>query len=144
MSCPVPSARLLTAGVGHIRFPPFPSARTLISRTVTARLLTSSGLCRRVTPPDTCREVESSLLMSFQPGTQLGPYRIVSQLGSGGMGVVYQAADPRLKRTVAVKLLPPDLTGDETAKQRFLQEAQAVLLVRISPVRGIWPSGTTI
>ena len=41
------------------------------------------------------------------------------------MGVVYQATDPRLKRTVAIKLLPPDLTKDETAKQRFLQEAQA-------------------
>ena len=41
------------------------------------------------------------------------------------MGVVYEAKDPRLKRTVAIKLLPPDLTKDGTAKQRFLQEAQA-------------------
>ena len=41
------------------------------------------------------------------------------------MGVVYLAQDLRLKRTVAIKLLPPDLTRDETAKQRFLQEAQA-------------------
>ena len=41
------------------------------------------------------------------------------------MGVVYQATDPRLKRTVAIKLLAPDLTRDETAKQRFVQEAQA-------------------
>ena len=41
------------------------------------------------------------------------------------MGVVYLAQDPRLKRQVAIKLLPPDLTRDETAKQRFLQEAQA-------------------
>ena len=63
--------------------------------------------------------------MSLFSGTQLGPYEIVSQLGSGGMGVVYEAADPRLKRTVAIKLLPPDLTRDEIAKQRFLQEAQA-------------------
>ena len=63
--------------------------------------------------------------MPLQPGTTLGPYQIVSQLGSGGMGVVYQATDPRLKRTVAIKLLPPGLTRDETAKQRFLQEAQA-------------------
>ena len=53
------------------------------------------------------------------------PYEILSQLGQGGMGVVYEARDPRLKRTVAIKLLPPDLTRDETAKQRFLQEAQA-------------------
>jgi len=63
--------------------------------------------------------------MALSVGSQLGPSRIVSRLGSGGMGVVYEARDPRLKRTVAIKLLPPDLTRDETAKQRFLQEAQA-------------------
>ena len=63
--------------------------------------------------------------MSLQPGTALGPYKIVSQLGSGGMGVVYTATDPRLDRRVAIKLLAPDLTRDETAKQRFLQEAKA-------------------
>ena len=63
--------------------------------------------------------------MSFAPGSRLGPYAIRSQLGQGGMGVVYLAQDPRLKRQVAIKLLPPDLTRDDTAKQRFLQEAQA-------------------
>ena len=63
--------------------------------------------------------------MTLAPGTHLGPYEIVSRLGSGGMGVVYEAKDPRLKRTVAIKLLPPDLTKDATANQRFLQEAQA-------------------
>ena len=50
--------------------------------------------------------------MSLPPGTTLGPYQIVRQLGSGGMGVVYQATDPRLKRTMSTKLLPPDLTRD--------------------------------
>ena len=63
--------------------------------------------------------------MALSPGTKLVPYQIVSQLGSGGMGVVYLAQDPRLDRSVAIKLLPPDLTRDETAKQRFLQEAKA-------------------
>ncbi len=63
--------------------------------------------------------------MALSPGTTLGPYAIVSQLGSGGMGVVYLAQDPRLERTVAIKLLPPELTRDQTAKQRFLQEAKA-------------------
>ena len=62
--------------------------------------------------------------MTLAAGTILGPYQIVSQLGSGGMGIVYEAKDPRLKRTVAIKLLPPDLTKDDTAKQRFLQEAK--------------------
>ena len=63
--------------------------------------------------------------MTLAPGTTLGPYQIVSPLGQGGMGVVYQALDPRLDRSVAIKLLPPELTRDETAKQRFLQEAKA-------------------
>ena len=63
--------------------------------------------------------------MSLAPGTQLGPYRIVSELGRGGMGVVYRARDPRLDRSVAIKVLPPDLTRDSAAKQRFLQEAKA-------------------
>ena len=63
--------------------------------------------------------------MALTPGAQLGPYTVVSRLGQGGMGVVYLAQDPRLKRQVAIKLLPPDLTRDDTAKQRFLQEAQA-------------------
>ena len=63
--------------------------------------------------------------MSLAPGTTLGRFEIVSHLGQGGMGVVYQAYDPRLDRHVAIKLLPPDLTRDDTAKQRFLQEAQA-------------------
>ena len=63
--------------------------------------------------------------MTLAPGTQLGPYAIVSQLGQGGMGIVYTAHDPRLDRRVAIKLLPPDLTRDETAKQRFQQEAKA-------------------
>ena len=63
--------------------------------------------------------------MTLAPGTTLGPYAIVSQLGSGGMGIVYLAHDPRLDRHVAIKLLPPDLTRDETAKQLFLQEAKA-------------------
>ena len=59
------------------------------------------------------------------PGAQLGPYEIRSQLGQGGMGVVHLAQDPRLDRQVAIKVLPPDLTRDDTAKQRFLQEAKA-------------------
>ena len=63
--------------------------------------------------------------MTLAPGSTLGPYTIRADLGHGGMGVVYTAHDPRLDRQVAIKVLPPDLTRDETAKQRFLQEAKA-------------------
>ncbi len=56
--------------------------------------------------------------MSLSPGATLGPYSILAELGHGGMGVVYTAQDPRLKRQVAIKLLTADLTRDETAKQR--------------------------
>ena len=63
--------------------------------------------------------------MSLTPGATLGPYTIRAELGHGGMGVVYTAHDPRLNRQVAIKVLPPDLTRDDTAKQRFLREAQA-------------------
>ncbi len=63
--------------------------------------------------------------MTLSPGTTLGPYTILAELGHGGMGIVYTALDPRLDRQVAIKVLPPDLTRDATAKQRFLQEAKA-------------------
>ena len=63
--------------------------------------------------------------MTIAPGSRLGQYEIVSLVGAGGMGEVYKAQDTRLKRLVALKFLPPELTRDEPAKQRFLQEAQA-------------------
>src|SRR5438876_11771793 len=58
-------------------------------------------------------------------GSRLGPYEIVSPLGAGGMGEVYRARDERLKREVAVKVLPASLSQDQERLRRFEAEAQA-------------------
>ena len=50
--------------------------------------------------------------MTLTPGTTLGPYRIVSPLGAGGMGEVYRATDTKLDRQVAIKVLPEAFTQD--------------------------------
>jgi hypothetical protein len=51
--------------------------------------------------------------------SKLGPYEILSSLGAGGMGEVYRARDTRLERTVAIKILPQQLSNDPVRKQRF-------------------------
>jgi len=59
-------------------------------------------------------------------GALLGHYRIVEQVGKGGMGVVFRAWDERLERDVAVKVLPPGTFPDETARKRFQREARVL------------------
>jgi serine/threonine-protein kinase len=60
------------------------------------------------------------------PGSTLGPYEIRGRLGTGGMGEVYRALDPRLSREVAIKVLPVDLAASPRALVRFDREARAV------------------
>jgi len=61
---------------------------------------------------------------SVTPGTRLGPYEILTPLGAGGMGEVYRAADSRLKRDVAIKVLPAALAQDADRLARFRREAE--------------------
>jgi serine/threonine protein kinase/Tfp pilus assembly protein PilF len=62
----------------------------------------------------------------LQAGTQVGPYKILTQVGAGGMGVVYRARDVRLDRDVALKVLVDKHAGDPEAIQRFEIEAKAI------------------
>jgi Protein kinase domain len=61
----------------------------------------------------------------LRPPTTLSHYRIVSKIGAGGMGEVYLAEDTKLDRRVALKILPADVSADETRMRRFVQEAKA-------------------
>ncbi|MGA9978571.1 MAG: protein kinase [Candidatus Sulfotelmatobacter sp.] len=64
--------------------------------------------------------------MALTSGTRLGPYEIQSPLGAGGMGEVYRARDPRLERTVAIKVLPTHLNANPELRARFEREAKAI------------------
>ena len=73
-------------------------------------------------------------------GSSVGRYRIVREVGRGGMGVVYEAQDDRLERTVAIKVLAVD-DADEQTRERFLREARAAAALNHPNVVGIHDAG---
>ena len=64
--------------------------------------------------------------MALTAGSRIGPYDIVSLIGMGGMGEVYQAHDSRLGRDVALKVIPPSFVEDPERVARFRREAQVL------------------
>lgn len=76
-------------------------------------------------------------------GRTVSGYRIVSFVGAGGMGMLYEAHDPRLSRQAALKFLPPHLGVDPSYKARFLREARAAAALDHPNVCAIWEVGET-
>jgi hypothetical protein len=80
--------------------------------------------------------------MTLAAGTRLGPYEISGPIGAGGMGVVYRARDPRLGRDVAIKVLPSQVSENETRLDRFEQEARAASALNHPNVLSVFDVGT--
>jgi eukaryotic-like serine/threonine-protein kinase len=82
--------------------------------------------------------------MPIASGTKIGPYEIIEKVGAGGMGEVYRARDPRLKREVALKVLPQDFASDPERMARFEREAQLLASLNhpnIASIYGLEESG---
>ena len=76
------------------------------------------------------------------PGSRIASYLIEKQVGRGGMAVVYRASDPRLNRSVALKILAPELADDAAFRQRFMREMRAAPICTrwAAPRSRCWPA----
>ena len=80
---------------------------------------------------------------SLEKGTRLGPYEILAVIGSGGMGEVYRARDPRLGREVAIKVLPAELSSDASRVKRFEQEARSASALNHPNIVTVYDTGSS-
>jgi eukaryotic-like serine/threonine-protein kinase len=76
--------------------------------------------------------------MTLAPGTKLGTYEIIEPLGAGGMGEVYRARDAKLKRDVAIKILPEEFSKDPERVSRFQREAEALAALSHQNIAAIY------
>jgi serine/threonine-protein kinase len=84
--------------------------------------------------------------VALAPGTRVGPYEVIAQIGAGGMGEVYRARDTKLNRDVALKILPEAFTLDGDRIARFRREAQVLASLNhpnIAAIYGFEDSGST-
>src|SRR5262245_5640446 len=84
--------------------------------------------------------------MALVTGTRLGPYEIIAAIGAGGMGEVYRARDSRLKRDIALKILPQALAADPDRLARFQREAEVLASLNhpnIAHIHGLEESPST-
>src|SRR5262249_8963750 len=72
---------------------------------------------------------------------RLGPYRVLQVLGDGGMGGVFKAEDPKLKRLVALKVMKSEVAEEEISRQRFLREAQMTAALKNDHIITIYQVG---
>ncbi len=75
--------------------------------------------------------------MTLHPGSRIGPYEVTGVLGAGGMGEVYRAHDTRLKRDVALKILPDSYASDPERLSRFQREAEVLASLNHQNIAGI-------
>src|ERR1051326_10828 len=99
------------------------------------RLLSSSEEARSSFMESTAYHV------ALKPGTILGEYEVLALIGSGGMGEVYRARDGRLRRDVAIKVLPASVSYDPERLRRFEQEAQATAALNHPNIVAIFQMG---
>src|SRR4026208_1500611 len=79
-----------------------------------------------------------TLSLALTPGTRLGVYEITAQIGEGGMGQVYRATDTKLRRQVAIKILPPLLAAGLARLARFQREAEILASLNHSNIAAIY------
>ena len=83
----------------------------------------------------------------LSPGTEVAGYRVIRELGRGGMGLVYEAEHLRLGRRAALKLLTPDMAADSNVRERFVQESRLIAAIdhpNIIPIYDAGESGDTL
>jgi serine/threonine protein kinase len=85
--------------------------------------------------------IGSSIRERLSSGTRLGPYEVTTLLGAGGMGEVYRARDTRLRRDVALKILPAEVANDPMRRQRFELEARAVAALNHPNIVAVYDVG---